>query len=448
MSLRLIFNIKRDEQMARKARWIIAITLLYLSLSTLGAAQSDSEPTKAPELFLGQRPLGMTAVPFAPDILTSTYHPHGSLTFAADNSQLFWEVFLEGHSGQMILYSDFNGTRLSDPQNAPFAQVNDCGPCFSWDGEKIFFSSGRALPDDQGTPPLRIWTVERNNSGWREPQPLIINLLNDYISLQVSVSRRGNLLLSFYRQGDPITLSWSDLVNGSYSAPTPLRGEITSNFMNSDPFVDPEEAYLLFASPDRPDGYGIVDLYISFKQRDGSWGEPINLGNEVNTEYFERFPSVSRDGKYLFFIRCNDVEFPSEDMSFYWVSARILKQANPSDLAITNTKIKPKKLSAGTSVNLSARIGNKGGVISITTEAKFYLSPDKKLGKKSILLGEVRVTPLFASQYQTVKLQTNIPENIKSGEYYLIVKTDEGDLNCDPDKSNNTSCSKKKLLIK
>jgi outer membrane protein OmpA-like peptidoglycan-associated protein len=59
-------------------------------------------------------------------------------------------------------------------------------------------------------------------------------------------------------------------------------------------------SYMFFTACDRPGGLGSCDIYFSaFNQ--GKWSEPFNLGPPVNTPYWETQPSVSADGKTLFF---------------------------------------------------------------------------------------------------------------------------------------------------
>jgi hypothetical protein len=71
----------------------------------------------------------------------------------------------------------------------------------------------------------------------------------------------------------------------------------------------------------RPDGRGGMDLYISFRNSDGSWTAPKNLGGEINTEHVEAFASLSPDEKYLFFV--SDRE---GNVDMYWVAARCLEE--------------------------------------------------------------------------------------------------------------------------
>jgi len=68
---------------------------------------------------------------------------------------------------------------------------------------------------------------------------------------------------------------------------------------------------------EREEGHGDNDCYISFRQKDGSWGAAINMGSQINTSFNESSPNVTHDGKYLFFSRG---EWKArEDGSKYWV---------------------------------------------------------------------------------------------------------------------------------
>jgi hypothetical protein len=97
-----------------------------------------------------------------------------------------------------------------------------------------------------------------------------------------------------------------------------------------DPWVDPDEEFLLVSCPPEEGPPMPTDIGISYRQADGSWGLPVRLGGAVNTPAFERFPSLSRDGKYLFFIRSFGRQFVGDQAHFYWVDAKILGAAGRS----------------------------------------------------------------------------------------------------------------------
>jgi len=66
---------------------------------------------------------------------------------------------------------------------------------------------------------------------------------------------------------------------------------------------------MIFMS-NRPGGSGGYDNYISYRNVDGSWTEPRNLGPTINSAYDETAGDISPDGKYLSF---------GKDYPIYWV---------------------------------------------------------------------------------------------------------------------------------
>lgn len=66
------------------------------------------------------------------------------------------------------------------------------------------------------------------------------------------------------------------------------------------PSVSPKGDKLYFAS-NMHGSIGGYDIYMSNINEDGSLGTPINLGHTINTTSDEKYPSLSLDGKHLFF---------------------------------------------------------------------------------------------------------------------------------------------------
>jgi outer membrane protein OmpA-like peptidoglycan-associated protein/tetratricopeptide (TPR) repeat protein len=69
------------------------------------------------------------------------------------------------------------------------------------------------------------------------------------------------------------------------------------------PSVSADGKLVFFAACERPDGKGKCDIYLSQLMADGSWTKPFNLGAPINTGAWETQPSFSSDGKTLYFIR-------------------------------------------------------------------------------------------------------------------------------------------------
>ena len=130
----------------------------------------------------------------------------------------------------------------------------------------------------------------------------------------------------------------------------------------------------------REDGYGMADIYISFRRKDGSWHPAMNMGPEINTEYQESGVRVSPDGKYLLFSR----SFPKtkEDGSTYmvgvpyWVDARIIEKLRPDDGA-ENSEIRP--IAYGSSgIKLNNTAGTSEVALTVGDHGYPAWSPDGK----------------------------------------------------------------------
>ena len=87
------------------------------------------------------------------------------------------------------------------------------------------------------------------------------------------------------------------------------------------PFIAPDGSYLLFTRIRHPQNYEFADLWISFRDEDGTWAEPQNLGERVNT-MGGICPTVTPDGRYVFFNSGSDDN--------YWIDASVIEAMRPS----------------------------------------------------------------------------------------------------------------------
>jgi outer membrane protein OmpA-like peptidoglycan-associated protein/Tol biopolymer transport system component len=89
---------------------------------------------------------------------------------------------------------------------------------------------------------------------------------------------------------------------GEWSTAEFLSAEInTPNYNEGAQNISPDGNYLFFTGCNRPDGLGRCDIYIS--KREGiDWSKPFNIGGPVNTAGWESQPSISSDGRTLYFV--------------------------------------------------------------------------------------------------------------------------------------------------
>lgn len=93
----------------------------------------------------------------------------------------------------------------------------------------------------------------------------------------------------------------SHKVGGEWAKAEPLSENINTPVYNEGAqCISPDGQFLFFTGCNRPDGLGGCDIYVS--QREGNnWSRPVNLGRPINTPGWESQPSLSSDGRTLYF---------------------------------------------------------------------------------------------------------------------------------------------------
>jgi len=89
-------------------------------------------------------------------------------------------------------------------------------------------------------------------------------------------------------------------INGKWSVPSNLGGPVNTAYSEKHPSISPDGRKLYFAS-DRPGGYGGLDIWSSERKSNGSWAQPVNLGDNINTSSVERSPFIHSDNETLYF---------------------------------------------------------------------------------------------------------------------------------------------------
>src|SRR6478672_1531292 len=85
-----------------------------------------------------------------------------------------------------------------------------------------------------------------------------------------------------------------------WSEPINLGGNINTDFWESSPCLSPDKNALYFSS-DRPGGYGGKDLYASYRTASGRWTEAVNMGAKINTKGDELAPFIHADNNTLYY---------------------------------------------------------------------------------------------------------------------------------------------------
>ncbi|MEE9466022.1 MAG: hypothetical protein V3W14_10670 [Candidatus Neomarinimicrobiota bacterium] len=272
--------------------------------------------------YLGQQPPGLEPQLFAPDII-STDRTELNCTFAPGGKEVYWTVWQAGHN--TIMTAREIGGRWTKPEIAPFSgKFSDVDPYITTDGKRLYFSSMRPLTGDGESKDSDLWYLERTGDGWGSPVHLEQPNTAGQDDYYTSISNAGVLYYSVFPCHDcGGDLYMAQPAEGGFFGGTKLDEPLSSPGNDHDPFIAPDGSYLIFTS-NRPGGFGRGDLYISFRQVDGGWSEPVNMGPEINSGGYDFCALLSPDGKYLLYTRNL-----GGNGDIYWVDAAVIDSLRP-----------------------------------------------------------------------------------------------------------------------
>ena len=236
--------------------------------------------------------MGPTATPklLAPVLLASslqeyngTFNPKGTLFFFTTNTP----------SQGIICYTRMRSDKSwSEPKIAEFSGVySEYDPVFSPDGSKLYFSSERPITDSISQQQTNIWYIEKTGDTWTEPSYVDLGGHGNYYN---SLTNDGIIYFNVWNNGD----MFKAIPNGDSYKVQKLSSILNSDNGEGDPFISPDEDYLIFRGYNNSLGNG--DLYISYFIK-GQWTEPENLGEPINSTFHEMCPYVTVDKKYFIF---------------------------------------------------------------------------------------------------------------------------------------------------
>lgn len=262
--------------------------------------------------YLGQTPPGAIPVLFAPGVISVNNHfEHSGAVFSPDKTEVYWSAKPDGDNVFHIYFMKRIDNRWTTPQMLSFTENYDGNRhAFSPDGRKLYFETIR---NPVGGP---ILVVERSGDGWGDPAPLppVINATGG--ERMFCLTENGSLY--FARGGSPTgdeEVLVSRFVNGQFVEPEPLGPNVNSPLTEAYIFVVPDERYMVIESIDQGSYAG---LYISYREADGSWSERVELSFG-----WARFPVISPDGLYLFFMGTGGI---------YWVSTSFVEDLKPDHI--------------------------------------------------------------------------------------------------------------------
>ena len=290
--------------------------LLALSLLAAGVGSSSAgETQKLTGPYFGQQPPGLEAQLFAPDLISQKGRYEFAISFAPGGERLLFTVQNAGGTAQ-VLYSrmtDGFWTRPEPVKLSAGARQQEMEAFFAPNGGYVYFA-----PYDEGLD-VRIWQVEIAGDEWIDPAPLTGAIAASPAFFPTSAAG-GAIYYTNIAERKPYRAQRGS--DGSW------RVEALALEFGGHTFVAPDESFVLVDAR-ADDSRGKGDIYVAFATNEGGWTKPVNLGAGVNSEYSESCPSLSDDGKYLFFSRYDE---PDEVAQIYWVDSGVIENTRQRQL--------------------------------------------------------------------------------------------------------------------
>jgi len=181
---------------------------------------------------------------------------------------------------------------------------DDMGPCISSDGLELYFQSNR--PGGEGLDDIWVSRRATKDDPWGEPENLGPPVNTETWDYNPCLSSDGLELYFAYGLDPRLAVAKRDTKDSPWKEPVDLGSVVNSWTCQDTPWISSDGLLLMFTDcwfcDPRPNGLGSTDIWFTKRAtKDDDWGEPVNLGAPVNTEFAEDACMISADGSTLYF---------------------------------------------------------------------------------------------------------------------------------------------------
>jgi hypothetical protein len=170
------------------------------------------------------------------------------------------------------------------------------------DGKTLYFSRAFSERNKGGKyAGSDIWVSKKDESGNWLPAVNVANSWNNKLSNAViGMNQDQSVIYLLNAYSNKSGISFSKFYSGKWGTPEfiPIKGINRNDFVGF--YANPKFDVILVSMRGK-DSFGEEDLYVSLKDSFGNWTEPKNLGATINTTGFEISPFLTADKKRLFF---------------------------------------------------------------------------------------------------------------------------------------------------
>jgi outer membrane protein OmpA-like peptidoglycan-associated protein/tetratricopeptide (TPR) repeat protein len=170
-------------------------------------------------------------------------------------------------------------------------------PTLTADGQVLIYTAFKGGQED-------FYRSEKVNGEWQPGKPIeAVNTPNNEGAQSISADGKFLIFTACHRRDGlgGCDLFFAELKNGKWTAVRNLGAPVNTPGWESQPSLSSDGKTLYFCS-DRKGGKGGKDIWVSQRLPDGKWGSPESLGDPVNTPGDEQAPFIHADGQTLYFM--------------------------------------------------------------------------------------------------------------------------------------------------
>jgi tetratricopeptide (TPR) repeat protein len=216
------------------------------------------------------------------------------------------ERFIEECSSALIITSDSLNVEIVNLGANINSENDDFSPVLSYDGETIYFASGRRYknsPPRAGgiRPDENIYVSRMSNGSWGVASPAGNNLLTDYNEAPLYIDSAGTSLFIYAGSENGGDIKVSVIRKGDWKSPESIPYGINSLESETSIAFHPSGEEIYFVTNGGKDNLGGYDICFITRISEKKWSKPRNAGDGINTTYDEQSVSISRYGDTLWF---------------------------------------------------------------------------------------------------------------------------------------------------
>lgn len=187
------------------------------------------------------------------------------------------------------------------------SDAQDLAPTITADGSTMYFVTRRPnTSEGYGSHDFWVSTsADLSDSTWIAPRPVNdINTPSADGAASIAADGQTIFFASNRNTTEPNDINiWVATLDGrTWRNVREVGPPVNTTKFESQPSISPDGRRLYFASNREDAGtFGGVDVFVSRQMADGRWGPPVNLGSKINSKGYDGSPFVATDGTTLYF---------------------------------------------------------------------------------------------------------------------------------------------------